>query len=178
MSADTAHYLQRLAEVLGQELLRQHLVMATAESCTAGGIAYAVTLVPGSSQWFDRGFVTYSNEAKTQMLGVAPAYLRDFGAVSEPVARAMALGALSQSAAQVAVAVTGIAGPGGETETKRVGTVCLAWALRREPTRAAWARTETRHFAGDRAAVRTQSIVVALDTLIGLLQSRHDEQAT
>ncbi len=178
MSDGTEQQLERLAAALGQALLRQHLVLATAESCTAGGIAFAVTLIPGSSEWFDRGFITYTDEAKTQMLGVSPAYLRDFGAVSEPVARAMALGALSQSAAQVSVAVTGIAGPGGETPTKRVGTVCLAWALRRDPAQAAWVKTETRRFEGDRAAVRTQSILLAIETLIDLLNSRQDVQVT
>ena len=105
----TAERLERLSAQLGQALRAQHLTLATAESCTAGGIAYAVTLTAGSSLWFDRGFITYTNESKMQVLGVAPAYLRDFGAVSEPVARAMALGALTQSAAQVSVAVTGIA---------------------------------------------------------------------
>jgi nicotinamide-nucleotide amidase len=178
MYADVAEYLQRLANALGDELLRQHLMLTTAESCTAGGLAYAITLVPGSSQWFDRGFVTYSNDAKMQMLGVAPAYLRDFGAVSEPVARAMALGALSQSAAQVSVAATGIAGPGGATASKPVGTVCLAWALRRDPGRASWVKTETQNFVGDRAAVRTQSIVLALETLIGVLKAKPDVQAS
>ena len=170
--------LERLAAALGQALLRQHLVLATAESCTAGGIAFAVTLIPGSSEWFDRGFITYTDTAKTQMLGVSTAYLRDFGAVSEPVARAMALGALSQSAAQVSVAVTGIAGPGGETPTKRVGTVCLAWALRRDPAQAPWVKTETRRFEGDRAAVRMQSILLAIQALIDLLNSRQDVQVT
>jgi len=177
MNADIGEHLQRLASALGDEMLRQHLMLATAESCTAGGLAYAITVVPGSSQWFDRGFVTYSNDAKMQMLGVAPAYLRDFGAVSEPVARAMALGALSQSAVQVSVAVTGIAGPSGATASKPVGTVCLAWALRRDPGRAPWVRTETRKFDGDRAAVRTQSIVLALETLIGVLKAKPDVQS-
>jgi PncC family amidohydrolase len=109
--SDVAATIERLAERLGAGLRAQHLTLATAESCTAGGLGYAVTLVPGSSQWYDRGFITYSNESKMQVLGVSAAYLRDFGAVSEPVARAMAIGALSQSAAQVALAVTGIAGP-------------------------------------------------------------------
>jgi nicotinamide-nucleotide amidase len=110
---DPAETIRHLAQRLGAELRAQHFVLATAESCTAGGVAYAVTLIPGSSQWYDRGFVTYSNEAKMQVLGVSAAYLRDFGAVSEPVARAMAIGALTHSSAQVAVAVTGIAGPDG-----------------------------------------------------------------
>jgi nicotinamide-nucleotide amidase len=166
--------IEWLAERLGAALRAQHLTLATAESCTAGGIGFAVTLVPGSSGWYDRGFITYSNEAKQQMLGVSPAYLRDFGAVSEPVARAMALGALSQSAAQVALAVTGIAGPDGGSPEKPVGMVCFAWALRRDPGAAPWVKTETRRLDGDRAAVRTQSIVIALETMIGLLKQRQD----
>jgi nicotinamide-nucleotide amidase len=166
--------LERLSAQLGQALRAQHLTLATAESCTAGGVAYAVTMTPGSSLWFDRGFITYANESKLQVLGVAPAYLRDFGAVSEPVARAMALGALTQSAAQVAVAVTGVAGPDGGSVAKPVGTVCFAWAIRRDPTQAAWVKTQTRRFEGDRASVRTQSIVLALETLVELLTQRQD----
>ena len=154
--------LERLSTQLGQALRAQHLTLATAESCTAGGVAYAVTMTPGSSLWFDRGFITYANESKMQVLGVAPAYLRDFGAVSEPVARAMALGALTQSAAQVAVAVTGVAGPDGGSVAKPVGTVCFAWAIRRDPAQAAWVKTQTRRFEGDRASVRTQSIDLSL----------------
>jgi nicotinamide-nucleotide amidase len=171
---DAAQRLEQLAAELGRELRAEHLTLATAESCTAGGIGYAVTLPAGSSAWYDRGFITYSNEAKQQMLGVAPAYLRDFGAVSEPVARAMAQGALSISGAQVALAVTGIAGPGGGTPDKPVGTVCFAWAVKRDASVAAWVRTETRRFDGDRAAVRTQTIVHALQTLVTLLRQRQD----
>ncbi|HEX5640169.1 MAG TPA: CinA family protein [Burkholderiaceae bacterium] len=171
---DPADTIQHLAQRLGAELRAQHFVLATAESCTAGGVAYAVTLVPGSSQWYDRGFVTYSNEAKMQVLGVSAAYLRDFGAVSEPVARAMAIGALTHSSAQVAVAVTGIAGPDGGTPAKPVGTVCFAWAIRRDVTMAPWVKTATHRFDGDRAAVRTDSIVVALQTLVALLKQRQD----
>jgi nicotinamide-nucleotide amidase len=172
--SDLAHTIERLAERLGAELQAQHLTLATAESSTAGGIGFAVTLVPGSSGWYDRGFITYSNEAKQQVLGVSPAYLRDFGAVSEPVSRAMALGALSHSAAQVALAVTGIAGPEGGSPEKPVGTVCFAWALRRDPASAPWVMTDTKRLEGDRAAVRTRSIVIALETLIGLLKQRQD----
>ena len=164
--------LLALARELGARLAAQGLVLATAESCTAGGVSYAVTQVPGSSAWFDRGFVVYSNEAKQRMLGVAQAYLRDYGAVSEPVARAMALGALAQSHAHAAVAVTGIAGPDGGSPAKPVGTVCFAWALRRDPTVPPWARTVTRHFEGDRAAVRTQSIAEAMAGLIDCLGDR------
>jgi nicotinamide-nucleotide amidase len=171
---DPADTIGQLAERLGAGLLAQHLVLTTAESCTAGGLAYAVTLVPGSSQWYDRGFITYSNESKMQLLGVSAAYLRDFGAVSEPVARAMAIGALSQSAAQVAVAVTGIAGPDGGTPDKPVGTVCFAWAIRREAANAPWVKTETHRFEGDRAAVRTRSIITGLETLVALLRQRQD----
>ena len=170
---DNAQTIERLAVRLGAELNKQHLKLATAESCTAGGVSYAVTLVPGASAWYDRGFITYSNESKVQMLGVSPAYLRDFGAVSEPVARAMALGALSHGA-QVSLAVTGVAGPDGGSASKPVGTVCFAWAIRRELSNAPWVKTETRHIGGDRAVVRTQCIIVALETLASLLQKRED----
>lgn len=170
----TADRIEQLAAELGRAMRGQHLTLATAESCTAGGVAYAITLTPGASAWFDRGFITYTNESKTQMLGVAPAYLRDFGAVSEPVARSMALGALTQSSAQVALAVTGVAGPDGGTAAKPVGTVCFAWAIRRDAMQAPWVKTDTRAFSGDRHAVRTQSIVLALETLVGLLRQRQD----
>ena len=170
---ETSQTIERLANRLGSALRAQHLLLATAESCTAGGVAYAVTLVPGSSGWYDRGFITYSNEAKMQMLGVSSAYLRDFGAVSEPVARAMALGALSHGA-HVSLAVTGIAGPDGGSPDKAVGTVCFAWAIRRDASNAPWVKTRTLHIGGDRNAVRTQSIIVALETLIGLLEQRED----
>lgn len=188
--ASGVQLIQR-AEVLARLLSAQRLLLVTAESCSAGGVAYAVTCVPGASAWFDRGFVTYSNEAKVQTLGVSPVYLRDFGAVSEPVARAMALGALTHSAAQAALAVTGIAGPDGAEPGKPVGMVCFAWALRRRLAEGVervpgaglgiqggmtqpWVRTATHQFVGDRAAVRTQSIRAALDGLIELLEQRHD----
>lgn len=174
MTVDTAARIERLAVELGQGLTANSMVLATAESCTAGGVAFAVTMVPGASNWFDRGFVTYSNDAKVQQLGVSPAYLRDFGAVSEPVARQMALGALTHSAAQIAVAVTGIAGPDGATSDKPVGTVCFGWAIRRDPGAAPWVQTATRRFDGDRAAVRTQSIVAALEETVFLLRQRRD----
>jgi nicotinamide-nucleotide amidase len=170
----SAERIYHLAEELGSRLLAQRWMLATAESCTAGGIAYAVTLLPGSSQYFDRGFITYSNESKVQQLGVTAAYLREFGAVSEPVARAMALGALSHSAAQIAVAVTGVAGPDGGSPDKPVGTVCFGWAIKRDVNAVPWVQTATRHFEGDRAAVRTQSIIAALDETIALLRSRRD----
>jgi nicotinamide-nucleotide amidase len=166
--------IERLAAELGRGLLDNSMLLATAESCTAGGVAYAVTMQSGSSAWFDRGFVTYSNESKIQQLGVSPSYLRDFGAVSEPVARQMALGALTHGAAQIAIAVTGIAGPDGGTAEKPVGTVCFGWAIRRDPAAAPWVQTATRHFDGDRAAVRTQSIITALEETVSLLRQRRD----
>jgi len=170
---DVAQTIECLAHRLGSALRAQYLTLATAESCTAGGVGYAITIVPGSSAWYDRGFITYSNEAKMQMLGVSSAYLRDFGAVSEPVARAMALGALSPGV-HVSLAVTGIAGPDGGSVGKPVGTVCFAWAIRRDPSSAPWVKTRTEHITGDRSAVRTRSIIVALETLIGLLEQRED----
>ena len=174
LTNDAAARLERLASALGRGLTDNTMMLATAESCTAGGVAYAVTMQAGSSAWFDRGFITYSNDAKMQQLGVSPAYLRDFGAVSEPVARQMALGALTHSAAQIAVAVTGIAGPDGGTPEKPVGTVCFGWAIRRDPGAAPWVQTATRHFEGDRAAVRTQAIITALEETVSLLRQRRD----
>jgi len=171
---DLPAQLWRSAQHLGQLLQRERLMLATAESCTAGGIAFAVTQIPGSSAWFERGYITYSNDSKLKVLGVSPVYLRDYGAVSEPVARSMALGCLNHSAAQVAVAATGIAGPDGGSESKPVGTVCFAWAIRRDPTVAPWVRTTTRLFDGDRAAVRTQAVLEALDGLNVLLEQRLD----
>ncbi|MCS7100355.1 MAG: CinA family protein [Burkholderiaceae bacterium] len=171
---DAAARIEALAVELGRLLAAHHMMLATAESCTAGGIAFAVTLVPGASGWYDRGFVTYSNDAKVQQLGVGANYLRDFGAVSEPVARQMALGALSHSAAQIAVATTGIAGPEGGTPEKPVGTVCFGWAIRRDASAAPWVQTATRRFEGDRAAVRTQAIVFALEETAQLLRRRRD----
>jgi nicotinamide-nucleotide amidase len=169
-----ADQIVALATRLGHTLQAQRLMMATAESCTAGGIAYALTLVPGSSGWFDRGYITYSNEAKQQALGVASVYLRDYGAVSEPVARAMALGALTHGNVQVAVAATGIAGPGGGSKDKPVGTVCFGWAVKREATAAPWVRTATRQFDGDRSAIRTLAIIAALEGMLDILSTRMD----
>lgn len=135
--------------------------LAAAESCTGGLLAAACTSIAGSSDWFERGFVTYSNEAKVESLGVDAALVAAHGAVSEPVARAMAEGALAHSAADLALAVTGIAGPGGGSADKPVGTVWLAVAQRGAVTRA-----ERLQLAGDRAAVRGQTVARALDVLI------------
>ena len=153
--------IEAAARMLGQSLQRKGAVCATAESCTGGLVAAAITDVAGSSAWFDRGFVTYTNEAKTEMLGVAGALIRDEGAVSEATARAMAEGALARSLAHLAVAVTGIAGPGGGSVDKPVGTVCFAWAGRGLPTTAI-----TRHLPGNRAEVRRAAVIAALEGLI------------
>ena len=155
----------KLATELGALLLQRRALCATAESCTGGLVAGAITDIAGSSGWFDRGFVTYSNEAKMEMLGVPPAILDRFGAVSEPTACAMAEGALGRSRAQVAVAITGVAGPGGGSPDKPVGMVCFAWAARGEP-----ATASTRHLAGDRQAVRAAAVAVALEGLLASLR--------
>jgi nicotinamide-nucleotide amidase len=146
-------------------LLKRKAMLAIGESCTGGLIAAACTDLPGSSQWFDRGFVTYSNEAKTDMLGVDTALILRHGAVSEPVVQAMARGALARSRAQVAVAVTGIAGPTGGSADKPVGTVWFGWASPKG------VHTEMRHFAGDRKAVRDATVRHALATLVLRLQA-------
>lgn len=149
--------LYGLAEQVGKELAARGLMLATAESCTGGWVSEAVTMVPGSSDWFERGFVTYTYISKREMLGVKSETLGRHGAVSEPTVREMAAGALARSHAQVAVAVSGTAGPGGGTPDKPVGTVCFAWVALDGVL-----ASETRHFAGDREAVRRQSVVHAL----------------
>ncbi len=152
-----------IAEKVGRALEAKGEKLVTAESCTGGWIAQAVTAVSGSSAWFERGFVTYSDDAKREMLGVPLETLEAHGAVSEQTARAMAEGALAASRASIAVAVTGVAGPTGGTAAKPVGMVCLAWAGRRG------ARSETRRFEGDRESVRRQSVVRALEGLVEML---------
>jgi len=158
-SPDTPALVERLAV----QLQARQLYLVTAESCSGGLIAGACTDLSGSSNWFERGFVTYSNEAKTELLGVDAALIARTGAVSEAVAQAMALGALAHAHAQVAVAVTGVAGPSGGSPDKPVGTVCFGFAL---PGRVF---TETRRFAGDRAAVRAAAVRHALQRLLELL---------
>ncbi|HMM77909.1 MAG TPA: nicotinamide-nucleotide amidohydrolase family protein [Gammaproteobacteria bacterium] len=152
-----------LSRTLGERLLARGWLLATAESCTGGGIACAVTDIAGSSAWFDRGFVTYSNAAKQDMLGVPAATLAAHGAVSEATARAMASGALARSAAGVAVAVTGVAGPSGGSPAKPVGTVWFAYALAGSAVHARLHR-----YDGDRAAVRARTVERALGDLIRL----------
>ena len=149
--------LESLAGQMGRELQRNGLMLVTAESCTGGWIAQVVTAIAGSSQWFDRGFVTYTNIAKQEMLGVQADTLQRYGAVSEPTVCEMAEGALQHSHAQVSVAVSGIAGPGGATANKPVGTVCLAWAKLGMAT-----RSSTMHFPDNRAAVRRAAVMAAL----------------
>jgi nicotinamide-nucleotide amidase len=154
-----------LAESLGKKLREKGALLVTAESCTGGWAAEAVTAVAGSSEWFERGFVTYSNAAKEEMLGVKRQTLERHGAVSEETAREMALGALARSRGSLALAITGIAGPGGGSPAKPVGTVCFAWA------RGGAVRSETRHFGGDREAVRRQSVEHALAGALAQLDS-------
>jgi len=157
---------ESLARELGRRLLEAHTLLVTAESCTGGWVAQAVTSVSGSSAWFERGFVTYSNASKQEMLGVSGATLERHGAVSEETAREMALGALARSRGTLAVAVTGVAGPAGGTAAKPVGTVCFAW------TSAKLTRCETRLYTGDRRSIRRQSVERALQGVIELLQTR------
>lgn len=163
--AVNAAELEALAAELGAALQSKRWLLATAESCTGGWLAQVVTSVAGSSAWFDRGFVTYSNAAKQEMLGVPPATLLQYGAVSEFTARDMALGALASSAAQVAIAITGIAGPGGGTPKKPVGTVCFAWAAP-----GLVCASSTQHFAGDRSEIRSASVAFALRQLQAIVQ--------
>ncbi|MBF5056373.1 CinA domain-containing protein [Alcanivorax sp. 521-1] len=152
--------IDQAVRALARDLLERGLKVATAESCTGGGIAQALTEVAGSSDWFERGFVTYSNDAKMEMLGVAAATLERHGAVSEATVLEMARGALTRSRADLSVAVSGVAGPGGGTDDKPVGTVWIAWAQGLD-----WSRAEVFHFPGDRAAVRRATIAAALDGL-------------
>ena len=158
--------LEILAMQAGESLLHQKQKIAVAESCTGGWVAQCLTAIAGSSAWFERGFVTYSNEAKNEMLGVRHEILTRHGAVSEASARAMAEGALRHSHADWALAITGIAGPDGGSPEKPVGTVCFAWVGDAAP-----ARVETLCFAGDRARVRYQAVAHALDGMLRVLDA-------
>jgi nicotinamide-nucleotide amidase len=153
-----------LAADVGRALAARGWRMATAESCTGGLIAGAITDIAGSSDWFERGYVSYSDRAKQEMLGVPHALLVAHGAVSEAVAHAMAEGAIARSGAECAVSVTGIAGPGGGSPLKPVGLVCFGWAARGLPTRVA-----TRRFPGDRGEVRAAAVRAALEGLLALI---------
>ena len=150
-----------LVRDLGKKLGAAGLMLATAESCTGGMVAATITEMAGSSGWFERGFVTYSNLSKVDMLGVSATTLAEHGAVSIATAEEMAQGALTHSKANWTLAITGIAGPGGGSPGKPVGTVCFVWCQR-----GAVASSETQHFSGDRAAVRQQAVAYALQGLL------------
>ena len=156
--------IDELSRQLGETCLGSKAVIATAESCTGGGVGEAITRTAGSSAWFDRGFVTYSNDAKVDLLGVKQETIGSHGAVSEAVVREMAVGALHQSTADLAVAVTGVAGPGGGTAAKPVGLVWFAWASLEGDV-----RTKFEVFGGDRAAIRQQAVGEALKGLVELV---------
>ncbi len=162
--ADSRDELDQLAARVGAALKARGWMLATAESCTGGWVGQAVTSVAGSSHWYDRGFITYTNESKQEMLGVSPQTLAEHGAVSEQTVREMAAGALRHSRADIALAISGIAGPGGAVPGKPVGTVCMAWA-----TRAGAGHAQTFRFQGDRAAVRQQAVVAALRGALDLI---------
>src|SRR6201991_2091931 len=163
---DTENTLHQLAIRVGNRLREERLMLTTAESCTGGMIAGAITDISGSSTWFERGFVTYSNQAKTEMIGVPSDMIEKHGAVSEQVARAMADGALRNSRAQVSLSITGIAGPGGGTETKPVGMVSFGWSNRLHTV------VETLVFKGDRERIRVQAAEHALRGMLKLLDER------
>lgn len=156
--------LVALSAAIGSACRQRRLLLATAESCTGGWAAQVITHTAGSSAWFERGFVTYANAAKVEMLGVREATLAAHGAVSEETAREMAAGALAKSGASMAVAITGVAGPAGGSPAKPVGTLCFAWCRAGEA-----AHAETRHFSGDREAIRRQAVVHALNGLLARL---------
>jgi nicotinamide-nucleotide amidase len=158
--------MERLAMEVGRALKSTGRLLVTAESCTGGWVGEAVTAIAGSSDWFDRGFITYSNAAKREVLGLAAATLDQYGAVSEETAREMALGALKHSRAQIAVAITGVAGPGGGSADKPVGTVCFAWA-KDDIT----LRSERHLLNGDRTDVRRQSVLIALRGILAMSSS-------
>lgn len=159
--ADAEKDLYTLATRVGLLLSNRGQTLAAAESCTGGWVCQCITDVPGSSAWFDRGFVTYSNEAKREMLGVPEIILNEHGAVSGETVRAMVAGALSHSSADCALAVSGIAGPSGATPGKPVGMVWFAWQRRDGEC-----LTRRMHFAGDRRAVRRQAVAMALQGIL------------
>ncbi len=160
----TDEKLYELAERVGKALKAKGMMMAAAESCTGGWIAQAVTAVPGSSEWFERGFVTYTYISKREMLGVKAETLEAHGAVSEQTVREMTAGALERSHAQVAVSVSGTAGPSGGTPQKPVGTVCFGWGVK-----AGAVQTVIKCFDGDREAVRRQAVMFALERVLAAL---------
>jgi len=156
--------ITRLARQLGRACKRRRISVATAESCTGGGVATAITRISGSAKWFDRGFVTYSNGAKRELLGVSARTLARHGAVSEEVAREMAAGVLERSPSELSVSVTGIAGPTGGSRAKPVGLVWFAWG-----SRGGIIQTRAFRFGGTRMEIRTQAVAIAIQGLIDLL---------
>lgn len=150
----------QLAQKVGELLMQQGKTMACAESCTGGGVAFCATENAGSSAWFERGFVTYSNESKSESLGVSLETLQRFGAVSEPVVKEMAVGTLAHSNADISVSISGIAGPGGGSDEKPVGTVCFGFADKNN-----WYYETTVYFTGDRSEIRKSAIKYAFLTL-------------
>jgi len=158
--------LHQLAGELGEILRARDWMLATAESCTGGWVGQLVTALPGSSQWYERGFITYANAAKIEMLGVPAATIDEHGAVSEQTASAMAAGALAHSHAQAALAISGIAGPGGGTRQKPVGLVCYGWALADGTVMSSTCRLD-----GDREEVRSRAVAAALRGLIELINA-------
>ena len=159
--------MNQLSAQVGEALKSHSLMLVTAESCTGGGVASSVTDIAGSSSWFDRGFVTYTNQAKMDMLGISPATLLRFGAVSEATVREMVEGALHHSQGHVALAVSGIAGPGGGTAEKPVGTVWFAWGLKDGVCVA-----RLHYLEGDRVAIRKQAVRIALEGVLELIGNR------
>lgn len=156
-----------LIQQLAQTMLAKGFKIALAESCTGGLLAAYLTSLAGSSDWFERGFVTYSNQAKEESIGVPKELIEGYGAVSEEVANAMAEGALNHSLAQVSVAITGIAGPGGGSANKPVGMVCFAWGVQVDDQ--IQTRAQTKHFSGDRQSIREQACVYAIELLLAQL---------
>src|SRR5471032_1362916 len=165
----TDKVVHQLAIRAGNKLRDERLTLATAESCTGGMVASAITDISGSSGWFERGFVTYSNQAKTEMIGVPADMIEKHGAVSESIAREMAEGALRNSRAQLSLSITGIAGPGGGTPKKPVGTVCFAWSNRVHTL------CQTRVFKGDRRQIRLQASAHALRGVLTMLEENENE---
>ena len=164
MGAWGMHQTNSLVQEISQKLLAKHWLLGVAESCTAGGLAYALTEIPGSSAWFERGFVTYSNLAKEDMLAVPHSILAQYGAVSAETAKAMAEGVLQMSPADISLSITGIAGPDGGSQEKPVGTVWFACAHKGTNT-----ITQLHHFTGNRHEIRVAAIDTALTLLLNTL---------
>ncbi|GKS70435.1 competence damage-inducible protein A [Nitrosomonas sp. PY1] len=166
VTSDNYEALYVLARRVGACLIQHELMLVTAESCTGGWLGQAVTSVPGSSSWYERGFITYSNLSKQEILGVQSATLAQYGAVSSQTAQEMVLGALNRSHAQIGVSITGIAGPDGGTIDKPVGMVCFAWT-----TKTGYVQQEIYHYLGGREAIRYQAVTTALNGILMLIDS-------